>query len=810
MGSDQPLPPHVSEFMEQPWESEDDAQLLKEDLCRPTRDATRRSRSYNGGDGKFFTASIQRPKTTFGVASLFALVVFLSTSSITSGRPPFQWSISSAKGETDASAIEFATVFAGPSVCSEEGENCRGTRCCSRRSQTCFAKNSTHAGCRETCDKSGTEKGWQCGQVTRSVACSSLCNSMGSSAAFPETNVIYLSDKKSDLDGLQKIENEYRQYVPCGKNSLRRVHGVDPLQWPHGQGRYDAVQKYGKDIPATKLGTSVWAGTNEGMIEVNETSPWWIKHNLIYAERNSRRESTWALKGFPFDHQCGISLSHFVTWSEARDRDQPSIIVAESDAMLEQWWQPYAHGSKKEFQSVVRAFLEEAPNDWDILFFDKGRVGVPRDATPRLSMSRECWQSEYEVYEWKGRGIVGAVFYMLSRRFLDKFAGVIHDVGMDQVDAWLAARCQTGLFLTGQFNCYTIAAGTPPKDQCESVCAFQGQVATCRQRMQFRMRHRGERCREAYALVHRQCDVCKGCVEGTSGICEEVSPKDEKQKGFPINFDLTLERQVEKSIAAESQQNNVKPFMEVQQASEIASDPCERLCAFQGRSATCGSRAKYVASTATAAGSDACSYAQNLVAKQCSKCEGCILPPRECLAPGPGSKLDALNQPLEGPPVKNQRITDKEMTLLCDNQCFYDGRSASCKERILFAAQANRDMEDPCSEAQNRVRQQCESCSHCELPAGICVNPTHRHVTSSLKPDNALEPVSTSNGDADCDAACSYGGSQASCRDRVLYAARELYGGSDDSCTPAISLVQQQCGASCPMCTIEKSKCGHL
>lgn len=340
----------------------------------------------------------------------------------------------------------------GPTVdeaaCAKTGEDCRSSGCCTEEGMRCFEKNEYFAGCRADCAPGEPDPGstgkyarepWSCRLTSPTCACDAKCEGGQLCPSFPEVHYIYLPESDEDMRRSFEMAEEFKAHT-CGEEIILRIPGVNPTLWPEGEGRYDRVEWFGHMLP-----------------KVNATveSPWWEAHNLAYAELDEMGESTWMKMGLK--HHAGCSLSHFVAWMGARQRGLRHAIVAESDSVPSYWWRVYV-GDESEFDSAVLALLEEAPDGWDIIFLDKGKFGVTPGKQKRKSMTRNCWRTPYNIYDWTGEGVAGLTLYMVSSRFLDKVPQLIHDYGLDMVDAWVNIRCNPEETNGGQLQCYSVMA----------------------------------------------------------------------------------------------------------------------------------------------------------------------------------------------------------------------------------------------------------------------------------------------------------------------------------------------------------------
>jgi len=629
-----------------------------------------------------------------------------------------------------------------PAVCAEPGEDCRSTGCCSVEGLTCYEKDQHFAGCRPNCTKGGLDPEatgeaangpWTCGVPKMSCACQRRCQGNLSCPDFPEVEYIYLPDSEEDLNRLERLSIEYDKHLSCGRAALHKVAGVNAERWEQGDGGYERVRKYGEGLPEMQPDELIWTPT--GMVPVGDSAPWWNKHHLTFAEVDDQGRSTWVAKGLA--HHASCSLSHFVVWMDARERGLPAVIMAESDALLSDWWVPYVGGSPDEYDSVILALLEDAPTDWDVIYLDKGRLGVRGDKNPVTRLERECWGSPYDVYEWTGEGQAGATMYMVSDRFLSSVPQIIHDVGFDMVDGWLGDRCnpdKEGPVPGGQLRCYSVVAAEPPKP-CERVCIAEGQAATCAKRLSYAASasHGPDACSSARASVAKLCPGCAACAASPDAcgppfphenlsVAKPVRPKprpvragrpaDVAQLGQPISQMTEGASPVAASADSEVQGQEAAALRglddgkaEDDAAGEAASssnEACKSTCKIDGDSATCESRLQYALESLYADRPDACAAAYRLVRKQCKGCMMCVPPPEKC-GPPAGS---APAPPAPAPPATSPG---------CAKECNFEGVSAECGKRVLYAAAEGLGEDKSCKAAHKLVLEQCSVCKDCEL-----------------------------------------------------------------------------------------------
>jgi len=162
------------------------------------------------------------------------------------------------------------------------------------------------------------------------------------------------------------------------------------------------------------------------------------------------------------------------------------------------------------------------------------------------------------------------------------------------------------------------------------------------------------------------------------------------------------------------------------------SSSCDLTCEYKGQSASCRKRISYVAKST--AGLEACAIAHRVVQRQCRLCENCLLADTECLNVDGGEStqeeietgkratgLILTDQRDSAPSTSLFRVTALSDNSGCDYVCIYEGKAATCKERVAYAAKEFfLEDEDPCLSALQLVLRQCPSCMRCTLGVSDC------------------------------------------------------------------------------------------
>jgi len=339
-------------------------------------------------------------------------------------------------------------------------------------------------------------------------------------------------------------------------------------------------------------------------------------------------------------------------------------------------------------------------------------------------------------------------------------------------------------------------------DPCAADCVFEGRTANCTDRMSYLSENSGaatgeDACASARAVVTGQCAVCKGCQyvralcpaapEATPALAPEPATTAEEPPSEPSPTPSPLAPSpLAPSPLAPSPSVPLKRTGSSPSPSPLKPSPSP--------SPSPDAKGEEVATTSTPV--VATTSAPVVVTA--------VLPP--------------------APPTMSHAV---RMTFLCDNQCLFEQKSATCKDRILYAAQHNNYPSDPCGSATTDVQVQCEACKICSLAPGICVNPgavappapaaaaagvASAAPASPLPTTTEPSPTTTTMNKAmaelmaeGCDASCTFEGTKATCGSRVTFAAKDIYKLEGGACQNAWNLVKQQCGTTCPGCTFEKA-----
>jgi len=148
----------------------------------------------------------------------------------------------------------------------------------------------------------------------------------------------------------------------------------------------------------------------------------------------------------------GKTISHVIAWVNAKRSGAQSLIVASEKSFIN------AHaGPPNEFDSVVLSILLRGPEDWDVIFLDRGERGVAVDdaKAPETLFSNRAWVNDYVLFRnratYAGEDLpVG--LYMVSKNFLDKLPSHMRESPLFKLDNWLNDLCATKL------ACYSYTA----------------------------------------------------------------------------------------------------------------------------------------------------------------------------------------------------------------------------------------------------------------------------------------------------------------------------------------------------------------
>lgn len=179
-----------------------------------------------------------------------------------------------------------------------------------------------------------------------------------------------------------------------------------------------------------------------------------------------------------------------------------------------------------------------------------------------------------------------------------------------------------------------------------------------------------------------------------------------------------------------------------------ASQGCSVACKFEGQTATCKARVEWATDHVYAGKPNACEKAHSLVMDQCPHCShGCSRAEAGCV--NRTSKTFASVRVLH-PTDKPEQLPgtssapEEEPAVGCHNACIYEGKSATCKDRIDYAVQsASAGKLSACDLAYKRVIEQCPSCSACAAAANTSCKSSHTGLTTSAPMGGAESAVTT-------------------------------------------------------------------
>merc|ERR1711972_541164 len=146
---------------------------------------------------------------------------------------------------------------------------------------------------------------------------------------------------------------------------------------------------------------------------------------------------------------------------------------------------------------------------------------------------------------------------------------------------------------------------------------------------------------------------------------------------------------------------------------------CEKECTFEGQSAPRGARIKF----SLEEGKATCDDAWGLVRSQCKVCGTCRVSECPALIPdsAPGSKRDSDDEVSAADDADDEQASAddeaKSSKSPCDTDCFWDGITATCGDRITYSA---RQEGGSCSAAEHLIHGQCSECVECTAKAAGC------------------------------------------------------------------------------------------
>mmetsp|Transcript_57562 Transcript_57562/g.184798 ORF Transcript_57562/g.184798 Transcript_57562/m.184798 type:complete len:509 (-) Transcript_57562:90-1616(-) len=172
-------------------------------------------------------------------------------------------------------------------------------------------------------------------------------------------------------------------------------------------------------------------------------------------------------------------------------------------------------------------------------------------------------------------------------------------------------------------------------------------------------------------------------------------------------------------------------------------NPCDALCSFKGRSATCKARVAYAVRHQFLGQRFACSKAHGLLLEQCPSCGGCSLAALGCPAPAAGVSASHRAphwapappepeappappaEPPPAPPPAASVVAGAGAGSGCQRLCTAKGRPATCAERVqTLSKQFTIRERDVCVVAYALTLQHChDECSHCTLADTGCKGP---------------------------------------------------------------------------------------
>ena len=273
--------------------------------------------------------------------------------------------------------------------------------------------------------------------------------------------ILYLSiDSSGDRARRASAETQLARYH---SSEVEYVRGIDPLAWPdRGTDRYDEVVALAqKHLLKRKNFEHTDFGHNCSDKQLWSSALWTCPCTVYNVDQLCRSSEGKSLQGGREHHQ-GCALSHLKAFLTAYERNASSMVVMESDVILPAMW---VSGKADHYDTVLKAMIEQAPEDWDMIKLDVGfyeeewaNDGIAKEdrkkpvvqlQIPELEGSKS--QRQYVLYKWSGLGLAGSGHHLYSGRFVSKIPKVIKERGLGMVDAWVGGMCADHYL-----NCYSL------------------------------------------------------------------------------------------------------------------------------------------------------------------------------------------------------------------------------------------------------------------------------------------------------------------------------------------------------------------
>ena len=273
--------------------------------------------------------------------------------------------------------------------------------------------------------------------------------------------ILYLSiDSSGDRARRASAETQLARYH---SSEVEFVRGIDPLAWPdRGTDRYDEVVALAqKHLLKRKNFEHTDFGHHCSDKQLWSSALWTCPCTVYNVDQLCRSSEGKSLQGGREHHQ-GCALSHLKAFLTAYERNASSMVVMESDVILPAMW---VSGKADHYDTVLKAMIEQAPEDWDMIKLDVGfyeeewaNDGIAKEdrkkpvvqlQIPELEGSKS--QRDYVLYKWSGLGLAGSGHHLYSGRFVSKIPKVIKERGLGMVDAWVGGMCADHYL-----NCYSL------------------------------------------------------------------------------------------------------------------------------------------------------------------------------------------------------------------------------------------------------------------------------------------------------------------------------------------------------------------
>lgn len=156
--------------------------------------------------------------------------------------------------------------------------------------------------------------------------------------------------------------------------------------------------------------------------------------------------------------RVGASMSHLLAWTRAKKSGKKLALIMETTFNIAGLKKKKVKKEDeegimvggKDFQSVLEAITAYHPEDADVVFLDKSVGGVAMLGKPAMKLQKTGkWERDVHFVPAVASEL-GAGFYLVTEKFLDKAYSLIEKSGFHFVDEWLVRHCAT----YGNLKCY--------------------------------------------------------------------------------------------------------------------------------------------------------------------------------------------------------------------------------------------------------------------------------------------------------------------------------------------------------------------